>query len=67
MGWAGHVERVELRIDAYRLLVGKPEGKKPFGIVKVDGRIILKWILKKWDGTCTELIWFRIGAVPKTL
>jgi hypothetical protein len=50
MGLAGHVERVELRIDAHRLLVGKPKGKRPLGIVKVDGRIILKWILKKWDG-----------------
>ena len=27
----------------------------------VDGRIILRWILKKWDqGACTGLIWLRI-------
>jgi hypothetical protein len=28
----------------------------------VDGRIILKWNLKKYDGMAwTELIWLRIG------
>ena len=29
--------------------------------LEVDGRIILKWILKKWDETLTGLIWFSIG------
>jgi len=29
-----------------------------------DGRIILKWICRKWDGgTCIGLIWLRIGRV----
>ena len=29
--------------------------------VGVDGRIILKWILKKWDGEAwAKLIWLRI-------
>jgi hypothetical protein len=28
-----------------------------------DVRIILKWILKKWDGEArTELLWFRTGT-----
>jgi hypothetical protein len=30
MRWAGHVARIEKR-KAYRLLVGKPEGKRPLG------------------------------------
>jgi hypothetical protein len=31
--------------------------------VGVGGRIILKWILKKWDGEAlTGLIWLRIGT-----
>jgi hypothetical protein len=33
----------------YRVLVGKLEGKNPLGNPGVDGRIILKLILKKWD------------------
>jgi hypothetical protein len=35
---------------AYRILVGKPEGRKTLGRPGVDGRIILKRILEKWDG-----------------
>jgi hypothetical protein len=32
MRWAGHVERMgEEKKNAYRILVGKPEGKRPLG------------------------------------
>jgi hypothetical protein len=31
MRWAGHVARIEERRNAYRLWVGKPEGKRPLG------------------------------------
>jgi hypothetical protein len=31
MRWAGHVARMREKKIAYRLLVGKPEGKRPLG------------------------------------
>jgi transcription termination factor 2 len=31
MRWAGHVARMEEKRNAYRLFVGKPEGKRPLG------------------------------------
>jgi hypothetical protein len=31
MRWAGHVARIGEKINVYRLLVGKPEGKRPLG------------------------------------
>jgi hypothetical protein len=31
MRWAGHVTRTEKTITAYKILVGKPEGKRSFG------------------------------------
>jgi hypothetical protein len=31
MRWAGHVARMVEKRDAYRILVGKREGKKPLG------------------------------------
>jgi hypothetical protein len=31
MRWAGHVARMREKRNAYRLLVGMPEGRKPLG------------------------------------
>ena len=45
----------------YRVLVGKPEGRRPRGDLGVDGRIILGWISRKWDMCIgTGLGWPRI-------
>jgi hypothetical protein len=38
--WAGHIAR--MRRGAYRILVGKPPGKKPFGRPRRRWKIILK-------------------------
>jgi hypothetical protein len=35
------------KINAYRILVGKPEGKRPLGRASHRWKIILKWILEK--------------------
>jgi hypothetical protein len=50
MGWAEHVPCLEDKGCAYRVSVGKSEGKRPLGSLVVDGRIILKWMCKKLDG-----------------
>jgi hypothetical protein len=43
--------------NAYRLLVGKPEGKHRQEDQDVGGWIILGWILRRWVGVMwTELI-----------
>jgi hypothetical protein len=42
MRWAGHVTRMGERRGVYRVLVGKPERKKPPGDSGLDGKIILR-------------------------
>jgi hypothetical protein len=54
--WAGHVARMGEKRNVYRLLVGKPEGKKPLGRprrrwidnIKIDlleiGLSVVDWI-----------------------
>jgi len=42
MRWAGHVARVGEMRSAYKILVGKPERKRPLGNTGVRGRIILE-------------------------
>ena len=49
MRWAEHVARIGERRGVDRVLVGKPEGKRPLRRPGVDGRIILRWIFRKWD------------------
>jgi hypothetical protein len=48
--WTGHVARIGDRKCARRVLVGKPKIQDYLEDTGVDGRIILKWILGKWDG-----------------
>jgi hypothetical protein len=48
--WVGHVARLEAMRNAYNILVGKSEGKRPLRRSRLDGRIILEWILGKYGG-----------------
>jgi hypothetical protein len=49
--------------NAYRLLVGKSEGRRPLGRPRCSGWIILGWILERWNGVMwTGLVWLRIGT-----
>ena len=61
MRWAGHVARMGEERGVYRVLVGKPEGKRPMKDLSVDGWIILGRISRRWDvGIWTGLGWPRI-------
>ena len=42
--WAGHVACMEQFRNAYRVLVGKPEGKRPVGRPRRRWEEILGWI-----------------------
>jgi hypothetical protein len=48
--------------SVYRVLVGKPEGKRPMGRSRRRWEDNIKrWIFKKWDvGVRTGLSWLRI-------
>jgi hypothetical protein len=57
MRWAGHVARMGEERDAYKVVMGKPEGKRPLGRPRYRGE----------DGIRTDLTeigssWLRIGA-----
>jgi hypothetical protein len=51
------------RKNAYRILVGKSEAKRPLGKSIIDERIILRWILKEYGlMVCSGFICIRIGS-----
>jgi len=47
--WAGHVVRMGECRGLYRVLAGKPEGKRPLGRPRRRGMMILRWIFRKLD------------------
>ena len=49
MRWAGHVVRMGERRGAYRVLVGKPEDRRPLGRTRRKWEDIIKMDLRKWD------------------
>ena len=62
--WAGLVEGTEVRLDALGVLGGGDlRERNHFEDPGVDGRIILRWIFRKWDvGVWTGSSWLRKGT-----
>jgi hypothetical protein len=59
MGFARHVAR--MKGEVYRVLVWKPDGKRPLRDPAVDGRIVLRRFFRKRDVVVwTELSWLRM-------
>jgi hypothetical protein len=57
------VARIGEGRGVHRVLVGKPEGSRPLGRPRLDGRIILRWIFRKWEGVMgIGWSWLRIGT-----
>jgi len=63
MKWAGHVAHMGERRSVYRVLVGKPEGKRPLGRwdnIKMDlqevGRGGINWIKLAHDRDRSQAI-----------
>jgi hypothetical protein len=54
------IEKNEMGV--HRVLVGKPERERDHWEYPIlDGRIILRWIFRKWDvGAWTGFCWLRI-------
>jgi hypothetical protein len=52
MRWAGHVALMGEKRNAYRILVGKPEGRRPLGRPRRRGVDNIKIYLREigWDG-----------------
>jgi hypothetical protein len=61
--WAGHVARMGERRGAYRALVEKPEGSRPFGRPRRRWKDNIKMNVREvgW-GAWTGSIWLRIGT-----
>jgi hypothetical protein len=49
MRWAGHVALIEMR-NAYNILAGKLDGKRPFGEPRRRGKMIMERILREKGG-----------------
>ena len=60
---AGYVARMGESRGVHRVLVGKPAGKRHLEDQGLNGKIIVRWIFRKWDvGVWTESSLLRIGT-----
>jgi hypothetical protein len=50
MKWAGHVSRTVEKRGTYRFWWGNLRERDRLEDPRVDGRLILRWIFRKWNG-----------------
>jgi hypothetical protein len=63
MRWAGHVARMGENRGMQRVLVRKPDGRRPLGRPRRRWEVILRWIFRKLEGVVgTGWSWPRIGT-----
>jgi hypothetical protein len=60
MNWAGYVAPMKQREEYGRFWLGNLKEEDHLEDPGIDGRIILKWIIKKWDGAWAGPIWLKI-------
>ena len=66
--YAWHVARMGERRGVYRVWWGNLRERDHLEDPRVDGRIILKWIFRKWDVRAWPgSIWHRIGTDGRSL
>jgi len=62
MGGEGHVAYMGVRRGVYGFWWGNLRERDHLEDTRVDGRILLRWILGKWFGRAwTGLMWLRTG------
>jgi hypothetical protein len=63
--WAGHVARMGVGRNVYRVLVGKPERKRPLERPRRRWDVGSTWALGRLVGgcVCSGFTWLRIGIV----
>ena len=57
MRWAGHVAHMGERKGVHRVWWGNMRERDRLEDPGVDGRIILRWVFRKWD------VWAWIGSI----
>ena len=63
MRWAGHVARMRVGRGVHRVLIGKPEGKRPLGRPRRRWEDNIKMDLREVEGVVgTGWSWLRIGT-----
>ena len=60
MRWAGHIAHMEQSRNAYRVLVGKPEGKRPLGRQRCRWEDNIKMYLREMG--CDPGEWIDLAA-----